>query len=325
MAADFAKVIIRRLRLIRIDRNFLVYLVFIAIASIFWLLETMKEDVTMSMEYKIRIVDAPANVIFTSEIPDEVKVNFSGHGQNVIQHLIKNEEHTLEINFHEVSQAGGKILIDASTFQRAVAKKLPKGLKYLSTTPVKIEADYSTGERKRVPIIFACKVNTRESRMLSNVIFSPDSVEICAPPHLFQAITSISTEHRVFDEVDDTISCRLALDIPKGAKAFRDSVSTKICVDLFTDKTISVPIYSENTPRDKIIRPFPLQAKITFLVSSSLYNEISPADFLIVVDYNTIKPGDTRCKLILRQMPDGVSNIRISPETVEYVIEQETE
>lgn len=325
MKTDVVKVIFRRLRLIRIDRNFLVFLVFLAVSIGFWFLQTLKEDMTVSMNYKLTITDVPRNAIFTSDVPNEVKVNFSGHGWNILQNMMRNESREIEISFDDLSTSNGTIVIDQATLQRAAVKKLPRNLRFASTSPNRIEIFYSNGMHKKVPVVFSGKITTEESRIQCGILFAPDSVDIYAPQHLLDEISSISTTKQSFSNLGDTIVCKIPLDVPKGMKALPDSVSTTICVDLFTDKTISVPIYCENIPSNKNIRTFPLQAKITFLVSSALYDEMSADDFIVAVDYNTLDTSSNKCKIFLRQKPDKVMNVRISPEYAEYVIEQETE
>lgn len=325
MKTDFVKVILRRLRLIKIDRNFLVFLIFLAISIGFWFMQAIKEEISDSVVYKLSIVDVPRNVIYTSELPDEVKVNFSGYGMDVLQYVIRNEKHVLEVSYNDLNTANGVITIDPITLQRAAVKKLPKGLRYTSTSPSKIEVYYSNGIRKRVPVEYNGKIVTSESRILCGINFAPDSVDVYAPKHMLDKIKSIQTEKHPLSELEDTLSIKLALDVPHGVKVLPDSVSTTICVDIFTDKTISVPIYSENTPSNKIIRTFPLQAKVTFLVSSTVYDEVTSDDFILVIDYNSLDASTNKTKITLRQSPEDARHIRISPEYVEYVIEQETE
>lgn len=320
---DIFKVIIRRLRLIKINRNFLVYLIFLFVSAGFWFLITLKEEMVISQNYKLKIVGMPQNAIITDNIPDDIKVNCSGTGLTVLQHYMKDNDHQLEINFSEVVQPGGKILIDANTLQRAFLKKLPNNLKYLSTTPNKLETYFSNGLKKRVPVVFKGKIHTSESRYPCGIIFTPDSVDVYAPEHIYDDIKSVNTVAKRFEGLRDTVDCELDLDAPEGVKIEPAKVKAKICVDLFTDKTISVPIYSENTPHNKILRTFPVQVDVTFMVSSTRSNEITPEDFIIVVNYNATKKDEKKCKLIIRQAPDYVRNVRLSPEYVEYVIEQE--
>lgn len=325
MDIDFIKVILRRLRLIRVNRNFLVFLIFLGISIGFWFLQTLKEDVVMTFNYKFEITGMPNNIILTTNIPKEIKINCTGHGWNILQMAASNDEKKLEISFNEVRRENGRINIEANTLMRAAQKKLPKEVRFLSASPNKIEVFYSNGHHKRVPVRFNGKITTGESRYECGIVFKPDSVDIYAPNNLFESIKSISTKSVTFQGLEDTLVCMLPLEVPNGVKAVPDSISTKICIDLFTDKTISVPIYSENTPRNMVMRTFPLQSQVTFLVSSSFYESIADNDFLLVVDYNEVKANSNKCKIHIRQKPENIRQLRLSPEYVEFVIEQQTE
>ena len=323
MLTNFLKVLFRRLRLIKIDRNFLVFLIFLAISIVFWFMQTIQETTEVTIAYKLKIDELPKDVVYTSNVPDEVQVSFSSKGWNAFDYkFMKNDTHELSIPFKEVNQKSGKIVIDANAMKRAISRTKLQGMSFKSTSPSKIEAFYSNGQHKRVPIVFNGRVTTTAGRYECGIILHPDSVDIYAPKHLYGSINSIKTENFTFNDLQDTLHTRLALLVPQGAKALPDSIEAEICVDIFTDKTLQVPIYSENVPNSKIIRTFPLKVEVTFLVSATLYDNITADDFLLVVDYNDTKPGTNRCKLYIRQRPENIRHLRINPEFVEYVIEQ---
>ncbi|MBQ6964897.1 MAG: hypothetical protein IJP82_04300 [Bacteroidaceae bacterium] len=326
MHANFIKVLLRRLRLVKIDRNFLVFLVFLLVSIIFWFMQAIRETTEVSITYQLKIEDVPSRVIYTSEIPTEVSVNYTGRGWEAFYHkFMLNEDHELTIPFKDINRSSGRIVITADNFRRAALKKKPKELTYSSTTPSKIEAYYSNGLHKRVPVIFNGNVTTTGGRYQCGIRLTPDSVDVYAPDQIYDQITSVRTEKVTFEDLEDTLDCRLAIQVPHGAKIDPDSINTQICVDIFTDKTIEVPIYSENMPTSKIMRTFPPKVKATFLVSSTLYDDITEEGFIIVVDYKETNANAKRCKLHVRQKPEHIRHLRISPEYVEYVIEQETE
>ena len=91
---------------------------------------------------------------------------------------------------------------------------------------------------------------------------------------------------------------------------------------MFTTKKLQLPVLFENTPDNIIVRSFPSSVGVTFRVSSSLYSVITENDFALVVDYNSIKPGDKRCQLQMRSQPEGISNVQLSVPSVEYIIEK---
>ena len=327
MFANFTKVIFRRLRLVKFNRNLLVFLVFLAVSIAFWFMQSLQETTEVSIDYALKIEEVPKNVIFTSDVPEVVTVNYTSKGWTACYHkFLKNEPRELTVKFKDINHpATGKVIIDATLLRRAVAKLDTKDMTYTSTSPSKIEAFYSKGRRKRVPIMLGGRVNTAPGRYLCSTALVPDSVYLYAPDRLLDSIRSIQTEDITHEALEDTLVTRLALKAPHGVKLMTDSVTVKLNIDIFTDKTLQVPIYCDNVPKNKIIRLFPLNANVTFLVSSTHYSDIKPNDFIIVVDYQETATNPKWCKLHVSQKPDEVRNLRISPEYVEYVIEKATE
>lgn len=323
MKTDFAKVILRRLRLVKINRDFLVFLIFLVVSIIFWFMQSIKETTEVNFTYSLKIEDLPKSVVYTSDMPSEITVSYSSKGWNAFYYkFMKEDDHELSVNFKDVNQKSGKIVIDANALKRAALKKKPQGMIFKTTSPNKIEVYYSNGQHKRVPVIFNGRVTTTAGRYLCGTLIMPDSVDIYAPKHIYGSINNIKTENFTFNDLEDTLQTKLALLVPRGAKSIPDSINATICVDIFTDKTLQVPVYSENVPNNKLLRTFPMKVNVTFLVSATLYDDITPNDFLIVIDYNEVKQNSQRCRLHIRQQPEHIRNLRIVPETVEYIIEQ---
>lgn len=298
---------------------------FLAISIVFWFMQAIKEMSEVTLTYQLVIENLPRNLVYTSEMPSEVNVSYSSKGWNAFYYkFMKNKDQALVINFKDIAQNAGKLSIDANTLRRAAMKVKPMGMTFKSTTPNRISVFYSNGQHKRVPVIFNGHVTTTDGRFQCGTILTPDSVDLYAPEHLYGSITSIKTENMTFEELQDTLTTKLALLVPHGAKVIPDSIEACICVDIFTDKTIQVPVYSENVPTNKIMRTFPQKVEVTFLVSSTLYDDITPQDFLIAIDYKEAQPGTSRCKLHLRQTPENIRHLRM-PESVEYIIEQTAE
>lgn len=316
------KRLIGRLRLVKVNRELLVFFVFLCVAIIFWFLQTFKEGMNIGIDYNVSIYNVPKNVIFTSPIPETIKVNVSGRGFAILEYLSKRRNKTLRIDFSELSSAKGYISISSAVWRNLLAKEFNESVRFVSTTPSSVDIYYSTGKKKRVPVIFDGQIRTGQQHLLCGVELTPDSVDVYASVNHYDSITAAYTERGIFSGLEDTLRTRLALKTINGVKYVPDSVDANICVDLFTEKTLSLPIYCENIPQNKILRTFPLSANVTFHVSATMFDLISENDFALVVDYNSIRPGDEKCRLLMRSKPEGVTNLRIYPETVEYIIEQ---
>ncbi len=312
-----------KFRFLKVNKEIFVFSVFLCIAIVFWFSQTFKDHTTVNIEYTLQINNVPKNIIFTSDVPNTINVSVSGRGFAILQYIINNPHKVINIEFNEMSKLGGILTIDNYIWKKALTKELPSGVIYSSVSPSSVDIYYSTGEHRQIPVVFNGKVRTSDQHILCNIELFPQYVDIYAPYPQYDTIKAVYTEQVLYKDVKDTLNFCVALQKIRGVKMIPDSVNVRACVDLFTSKTIKVPIYCENIPQNKILRTFPLMADVTFRVSATMFNNISSDDFIVVVDFNSIKSGDSKCKLVIRDVPEGIYNVKIMPGMVDYVIEQE--
>jgi len=321
---SFSKLTFRRLRLVKINRNFLVFLIFLGISTCFWCIQAINDGYEMEIEYKLTIDDLPQNQIYASYPPKSFKVKIKGRGLSFL--TTDTKEHAISINYkNDTDNAMGKVRIDMNAIRKAVKATLPEDVTVVSISPAKMDFDVTTGIKKRVPVIPNIQFTLGANRTDLGTIIIPDSLTIYATEKMFNQIKCIYTEQASFNNVSDSTLVRLALKKESGIKLDYDSVDVQLCVDIITEKTLDIPILTENIPANKILRPFPIKAKVSFNTTSTLKNRFKEDNFLLVIDYAELKPGDKRAKVHLRMCPEGISNVRITPESVEYVIEQQSE
>lgn len=322
---DIAKLTFRRLRLVKINRNFLVFLVFLGISTCFWCIQALDDGYEVELEYKLHIEDLPANQIYASAPPETFKVKIKGQGLSLL--TTDRSTQTITINYNTDTEYNlGKVRIDNNAIRKAVRATLRnEDFTIVSITPSPMEFDVTSGAKKRVPVIPNIQFTLGSNRTDMGTLIMPDSLTIFATEKVFNQIKCIYTEQMSFKNVTDTTDVRIALKKEPGVKLSRDSVDIKLCVDIILERNVETKIYTENIPSNRILRTFPLKTTITFNTTSALKDKFSEKDFLVVVDYSEIKQGEKRAKLHLRMKPEGVSNVRLSPETVEFVIEQQSE
>ncbi len=314
-----------KIRFFKVNREILLFCVFLCASIAFWFSQTFKDHTTVSVEYALRIINVPKNVIFTSDVPKTVTVSLSGQGFVVLQYMLSGSDKVLDIDYADMSRMGGVLSIDNYIWKKTMARELPAGVSYSSVNPSSVEIYYSMGEHRRVPVVFTGKVRTSDQHILCELVLTPQYVDIYAPSPQYDTIHAVYTEPVTYTDVEDTVRFRMGLQKIRGVKMVPDSVNVKACVDLFTSKTIKVPVYCVNIPQDKVLRTFPLMVDVSFRVSATMFGKIAADDFLVVVDFNAIKAGDSKCRLVVRDKPAGVYNVRVNPGYVDYVIEQQDE
>lgn len=306
-----------------VNREVLIFALFLLVAIVFWFLQTFRESTTAQLRFKLNITDIPKNVIITSDIPDEVVATVTGRGFSILEYLTKTPNHQLDIDYSTYLNDEGVFVVDQPAWQELLSQALGQDLRLINVNPSLLELYHSTGDHKYVPVVFEGQVKVDAQHVLCDIIVEPSYVDVYAPETQFDTITAIPTRPLRLSALKDTVETRIALQAPTGVKCLPDSVSVRVCVDLYTTKTLRLPIYCENIPEDKVLRTFPMTAEVTFQVSASRYDDITADNFSLVVDFDAIKPDDEKAKLVLRDQPELIGNVQWTPKEVDYIIEQD--
>ena len=212
--------------------------------------------------------------------------------------------------------------VDNSNMRRIVGKTLKSSSKMLSINPSSLDVYYSTGESKRVPVKFNGSVKAAQQHLIRGMRLTPDSVDIYATYSQLDTLHVVYTEYSTFKNLEDSLHTHVKTQQMIGVKVVPGSVMLDVAVDLYTEKKITVPILAENMPENLVLRSFPVRCEVTFQVSASDFDDVKEEDFLIVVDYNAVKEGGERYPIRLVSYPDNVSNVRVTPKTVECIVEE---
>ena len=215
------------------------------------------------------------------------------------------------------------IKVYSSQFEKRLLNQLNVSTKLLSVKPDTLEYIYSTGDSKLVPVKLQGTVSAGRQYYISDTICTPDSVLAYAPAGVLDTITIAYTQKVKFEDVSDTLKRQIPLLAQKGVKFVPASVEMIFPVDIYTEKTVEVPLRGVNFPAGKVLRAFPSKVNVTFQVGLSHFRQITASDFHINVSYEELlKLGSDKYTVKLRSVPKGVNQIRISPEQVDFLIEQ---
>ena len=138
-------------------------------------------------------------------------------------------------------------------------------------------------------------------------------------------ITTAYTQKINLENISDTTRRRIPLNSERGVKFVPASVEMIFPVDIYTEKTVEVPLHGVNFPADKALRTFPSKVQITFQVGLKRFRSIKASDFIINISYEELlKLGSDKYTVKLKSFPSGINQIRIVPEQVDFLIEQIT-
>ena len=291
----------------------------------FWLLQTLNSDYEAEFSIPVRMKDVPNNVVLTSEPPSELRVRVKDKGTVLLNYMLGKSFFPVNLGFLDYKGKDNHVKIYASDFEKKILSQLNVSSKILSIKPDTLEYIYSEGKSKLVPVRFQGKVTAGLQYYVSDTICNPDSVLVYAPEGILDTITTAYTQKINLENISDTTRRRIPLNSERGVKFVPASVEMIFPVDIYTEKTVEVPLHGVNFPADKALRTFPSKVQITFQVGLKRFRSIKASDFIINISYEELlKLGSDKYTVKLKSFPSGINQIRIVPEQVDFLIEQIT-
>ena len=317
--------IIRNFLFSKANREFLIFLFFLALSSVFWLLMTLNETYEKEIAVPVHIMDVPTDIMLTNDEADTIKVTLRDRGIQLIPYVYGDKLKRIGINFKTHDQGSGIGSISNAELTKAIKQQLTASSKIVSIKPEKLVYYYTTGIGKRVPIRWKGRVIPEQLYFLSHVSYSPDSVTVYASEERLDTIHMAYTEQLNYVGFRDTLDVDCQLRKMEGVKIVPDRVKVTFYTDVLTEESMDgIPIQCVNQPQGKVLRTFPAKVTVKFVTGVNVYHTLSPSDFVVIADYNEIASQQTeKCTLYLQEVPQGVTRATLVTKQVDYLIEED--
>ena len=304
-----------------LNKEFLIFLFFLALSGAFWLLMTLNE--TMEREFKIpmRLSGVPRNAVITGELPDTVRVTVRDKGFTLVTYDFR----PLVFRFSNYADEDeGKGVIPLTDVQKQVLSQMYGSSKLLQVKPGAFDFYFTYGTSKKVPVVFRGKITTNKSYYLAHTEFYPSMVTVYANKQQLDKLQSVEIEPFNYRNLQDTIRQAVKIRKIRGVKIVPSTVRLSVYPDVLTEEAIEVPITAINMPPGMVLRTFPSKVTVRFTIGASLFRTIKPNLFKVVVDYEELaaNPSD-KCTLQLRSVPRSVSKASLDIDRVDYLLEQQ--
>ena len=304
-----------------LNKEFLIFLFFLALSGAFWLLMTLNE--TMEREFKIpmRLTGVPRNAVITGELPDTVRVTVRDKGFTLVTYDFR----PLVFRFSNYADEDeGKGMIPLTDVQKQVLSQMYGSSKLLQVKPGAFDFYFTYGTSKKVPVVFRGKITTNKSYYLAHTEFYPSMVTVYANKQQLDKLQTVEIEPFNYRNLQDTIRQAVKIRKIRGVKIVPSTVRLSVYPDVLTEEAIEVPITAINMPPGMVLRTFPSKVTVRFTIGASLFRTIKPNLFKVVVDYEELaaNPSD-KCTLQLRSVPRSVSKASLEIDRVDYLLEQQ--
>lgn len=313
------------------SNELLVFCFFLAVSFGFWLLQALNETLEREVQVALELENIPDDVVIIDSLPPSISVTLHDRGLSLARHSFSSlfRRNVVKVDFakYESGLNDDEVSISPSDMQRMLHRIFAATTKIQAIRPDTLRYTYNHGHSRTLPVKLAGSLKATTQHYIQSIRVEPDSVRVFAPANILDTMRVVYSEPFLLEGLHEAGSYQIALRKQKFLKYEPSQVSIKVGVGYYTEKTVKVPVIGLNFPADRKLRTFPAQVSVTFRVESGRYHQLTSEDFVIATTYEELLLNTESAKLLLhpKTVPDGVSDIRISPQEVDYLIEQVTQ
>ena len=312
---------------IKINRDVLSFTVFLLISGLFWLLNALSETYTATFTIPVKYINVSEDEAVVEKSHDLLNLKVRGGGYTILRQKISKTFSFITIDASKLIRTNdeGRAFLLPHQQRENIQKQLYIGLEHESIEPDTLFVSICKTKRKNVIIRPNGVIKPDQQFLVSGpVLFIPDSVEIFGPVNIVDTMTYIQTQYFVFEKVRDPVICEVSLKEPNDITLSNKKVQMTIPIELFSEKSVFVPITAIGLADSLIIKTFPSEIKITYQAGLSRFEQIKPSDFRVIVDTEPISKGErpTRLRVKIEKTPDYLHSYDYTPYFVEYLLEK---
>ncbi len=309
----------------KLKRDHFIFFLCVVIASLFWLLIKLSDVYRVTYVFKIAYNHVPLEKKLTSLVDSTLTVDVTARGYALLDMGFSREDVPLVIdlrNYQLISDKGNEYYIFTQELRNRLAEKLNVDESNIILSENRLSFILETLSSKKVPVVarYDFKFKDQFGAYLESRI-TPQTVTVFGPASALDTLKNIFTNKLVLNDIDRDIKVELGLQnpAPKLLSFSVDKVVLEEDVERFTESSVTVPV--NVGVRSFTIKTFPSNVKIIYKVAQKDFNLIQPAQFDVTIDTKGVDlKSAKKLHLVLDRAPVNVSNVRLVPADVEFLI-----
>lgn len=299
--------------------NVLMFLVFVAIATIFWFVVALNDNITETFRVRLNIQGVPDSVTFITLPPADIHVTVRDKGTNILRSgVIKNP--TVDINFRDYAH-DGVLRLSHTDLTSELKADLGGAATITSASLDSLRLYYTASPGKRVPVVVQSDVRAASGYVIaSEPISLTKSVKVYSMHDETDTIKLVRTRRLVKNNLSQTEVYKVRVVQIPGVRVIPDEVDVRVNVEPLVHREEYVDIDILNVPEGRGLLLFPNRVPVSFYVPMSRFND-TKVPIEVTVDYEeTRKTDSSKLPLHLRRHGPGLINVELKADSVEYTV-----
>jgi len=324
---NFHKVL-KKNKLIKFNQNILIFGFFLIISFLFWFFNSLSNEYDTELTIPIEYTHISDNKLVPDAQSNELKVKITAIGYKIVNYKTSSFD---------------SVIVDLNRFKPKLVLGLTNRKYYILTQRVKEQLVNSLGSEVKLNVItpdtlffvvdelISKKLPVRRNfdmvfkkqfLLKNNIVIKPDSITVKGVKSMLDTINELQTAFYKFTDLDGEHNFELGLIKIPGLDYLSKTVNCRIEAEEFTEQNFELPVEVINAPEKIQIKIFPTNAKISANIGFSRYRSIYKDQFRLIVDFKEAGESEvSRLRIKVAKSPDNISAVRIIPQSVEYIIE----
>lgn len=306
-----------------LSKDVLSFLVFLFLSAAFWFVNTLNKEREQTLNIPIEYRGFSKDLMFVEKLPQYLRVNVKDLGINLWKY-VGNKPGPVVINFNQKVNETGIFEVSYSDLLSGVSEKLFTTTSIELISPEIISSKYIRLHSKVIPVELNSNITLADQFMLSRPIeIVPSEIKVYGPKSLIENMKTVKTEELLIEQLKDTFALQVQLKPIESVSYSVDQITVRASAEMFTEKIAYLPVQIINNPEELSIISFPAEIKTIFNIAVSKFKFFENNDIQLVIDFNEIRKGDaTKKRLKIINNKPYITNIRIQPEEVEFLLEE---
>ncbi len=309
----------KRLKHTSAFHDLVLFLVFVAISTFFWIILALNDNAQGSYNVKVAINNCPDSVTFISDIPEKLHVTVRDKGTSIWRNHYRHP--TMNINFKEYADAC-ELRYSKNDIITSLKSIFGPSAQIVSISLDSLYLEYTSNKGKRIPVVVDADVSAASGSIIEGFTkASPSNVLVYGDQKVLDTIHKVRTERLILSDLSENTTVEVHLRKISDARILPSKVNVTVPVEPLVKKKASITITPVNVPHGESLLLFPSKVPVEYYVAMSRLNDDDDPEIELEVDFKAIPPSHNgKLHVRVARYPDRLKNLSLINDSVEFTI-----
>jgi len=300
-----------------------VFLAFLIFSTLLWFLYKASHLQELKVTVPIQYVGIPNNINIANKLPKTLTVRFKDKGTALFTYILNPDLPPFKVDLTGQFTGSGRISLPTDKYEGQIFTKLRPTASQIHILPDSLLISYYSLYKKTVPVRFYGSIRPAQQFVLTRgITVYPNQMEVYGKKRDLDTLRAVYTEPIRLTEIKDSVDSEFYVKVPRGIHLSQPRVKVHAAVELFTEKTLDIPVTSINVPEQYLLRTFPATIKVVCVVGISHFKSLTPESIQAVVNYkNLTKTNAGKAKIEVFSASSDLIRYHVSPASVDFLLE----